>query len=1043
MRKAAKAKTNQFAWKGCIEILEDRRVMTADPLFDNAIEQHCFEEEEIQIEHQLVSEPDFWLDTNYLLDLEDQLDSIEQTLYSAHNTTGLNSVVTNYGFTGIGQTVAVIDSGIAYDHFALGGGFGSNYRVVGGWDFTGENDANPYDDGPSGSHGTHVAGIIGGSEGNDKGVAPGVDLVALRVFDDSGAGYFSWVENALRWVINNRNSFENPITAINLSLGVASWNTVTVPAWSTLEDEFRDLEAAGIFIAVSAGNSYASYKTPGLSYPAASPYVVPVMSVTDAGVLASYSQRDVRAIAAPGSSIRSTVPDYKGNNNGITDDYAIFSGTSMASPYVAGASVLIRQAMEFAGRVNITQDMIYDHMMATATSFVDSSTGLTFKRLNISAAINALMPTDDYGSTVATAHNLGSLNGSREVSGVISTLSDVDYMKFTATTTGTVSFSASNMTHQMDVAWSLANDSGTLSNNGDTFTFNVVAGQTYTVGVSSTGGLGYYDLEIASTGSSFTFADLGAISYSQLSGLSMSGETWYRVQASQSGYLTVEGLYGANGQLNVQLYNANREIIVSGNSANGSSRVDTYATAGQEFYVCVVGNNSDAGLRLSNLVSVSGTTVNVTGTSSNDTFSFTAGNQHSVTVNGVTHTFSSIAVNEVNFSGGGGNDSINMTGTSGVENALVWSTYAELRGTGFTAIASGIENTTIYGGGGNDIAKLWDSDGDDVYSAQANNVEMTGSGYRNRALNFKTTHAYASTGNDIAYVYDTVSVDEYNIYHDRVVMSNNSYSNRVLNFDVTTGYSTQGNDTVRIYDSLGNDLLTATPDQASISGTGFTHNAQNFCRVTAVASQGFDQARLYDSAGNDILSSRPTKASMYAVDYSYLNKAVGFDQVDGYASTGTDKAFLFDSSGDDIYTTYPTYVTMTGAGYVNSATGFDRVVGYSTTGNDVANFNGLSNTNSYQQTADETKFSGNGFSILAYSFRNTSAFESNEADVDSYTDDKSQKLPKTYYLDLALQKESLFGEARKWNNWIAYDDMEDNIESNIQQLDHAFSVISE
>ncbi len=153
MRKAAKTKTNQFAWKGCIETLEDRRMMTADPLFGGAIEHHYIEEE-IQIDHEVVSDPDFWLDTNALLDLDDQLDSIEQTLYSAHNTTGLNSVVANYGFTGIGQTVAVIDSGIAYDHFALGGGFGSNYRVVGGWDFTGENDANPYDDGPSGSHGT-------------------------------------------------------------------------------------------------------------------------------------------------------------------------------------------------------------------------------------------------------------------------------------------------------------------------------------------------------------------------------------------------------------------------------------------------------------------------------------------------------------------------------------------------------------------------------------------------------------------------------------------------------------------------------------------------------------------------------------------------------------------------------------------------------------------------------------------------------------------------------------------------------------------------
>ena len=204
--------------------------MSADPLF--SIEHHSFEEEDVvQIEHQLVSEPDFWIDPNDLTTISEQLDQVEQTLSSAHNTTGLNTVVSNYGFTGKGQTVAVLDSGIAYDHFALGGGFGEDYRVVGGWDFTGENDANPYDDGPSGSHGTHVAGIIGGDSGADKGVAPGVDLIALRVFDDAGNGYFSWVENALRWVHDNRNNFENPITAINLSLGVASWNSNTIPSW--------------------------------------------------------------------------------------------------------------------------------------------------------------------------------------------------------------------------------------------------------------------------------------------------------------------------------------------------------------------------------------------------------------------------------------------------------------------------------------------------------------------------------------------------------------------------------------------------------------------------------------------------------------------------------------------------------------------------------------------------------------------------------------------------------------------------------------------
>ena len=230
------------------------------------------------IEQHAPTAADFWYDTNLEHDLDSLLGDVEQTLASA-SADRPHDRVQRLRLRGHGQTVAVIDSGIAWDHPNLGGGFGAEYRVVGGWDFTEENDANPYDDGPAGSHGTHVAGIVGATanRAGDVGVAPGVDLVGLRVFNDQGEGYFSWVEKALEWVHTNRNAFANPITAVNLSLGTA-WNAATVPSWAMLEDEFAQLKADGIFIAVSAGNSFTSYNTPGLSYPAASSNVVPVMS---------------------------------------------------------------------------------------------------------------------------------------------------------------------------------------------------------------------------------------------------------------------------------------------------------------------------------------------------------------------------------------------------------------------------------------------------------------------------------------------------------------------------------------------------------------------------------------------------------------------------------------------------------------------------------------------------------------------------------------------------------------------------------------------
>ncbi len=316
--------------------------------------------------------------------------SVESLAIGGLQQSGASLAYSEYGLTGAGQTVAIIDSGIAYDHYALGRGYGEGYRVVGGWDFA-ENDSNPYDDGPGGFHGTHVAGIIGANDGVNLGVATGVDFVALRVFDDYGKGEMEWTEAALRWVHENRTTFANPITTVNLSLG-ASWNSATPPSWASLEDELATLQRDGIVVIVSAGNSFQQHQTSGLAYPASSPYAIPVASLDADGSLSSFSQRDERVIAAPGRNIESAVPDYFFGRDGIPNDWAKSSGTSMAAPFVAGASVLVREAMEIAGVSDITPQMIYSTLRDTATDIFDSVTNQIYKSLNIEAAIRSVLP---------------------------------------------------------------------------------------------------------------------------------------------------------------------------------------------------------------------------------------------------------------------------------------------------------------------------------------------------------------------------------------------------------------------------------------------------------------------------------------------------------------------------------------------------------------------------------------------------------------------------------------------------------------------------
>lgn len=998
---------NRPRFSAHIEQLEIRQVMSADPLLGGSIEHHLLVEPP-QVEQTavasselppldqhtlpplssgLMGEPDFWIDPEDATGFADDLREIEQALTEAHNQTGWFNVQSNYGFTGIGQTVAVIDSGIAYDHFALGGGLGANYRVVGGWDFTEENDANPYDDGAAGGHGTHVAGIVGSSSSTHSGVAPGVDIVGLRVFNDAGSGYFTWVENALKWVLQNRNSFENPITAINLSLGVSTWNSAATPNWANLEDEFQQLEAAGIFIAVSAGNSYGSYNQPGLSYPAASQYVVPVMSSDDNGTLSYYSQRLQRAIAAPGRTIVSTLPDYKGNNNGVADDFGASSGTSMAAPYVAGASVLVRQAMQFVGMTNITQDMIFNHMMATADSFVDAASNLTYKRLNLGAAIDALMPTDDYGSTAATAFNLGTVSNTASINGTIGKLTDADFFKFTAGSTGRVSFEVTSTQQNMTPSWQVLAASGQqlAAANGSEVGFDVVAGQTYTVRLTSTGGMGRYSFDVAAE-ASFTFEDWGTVAYSQINDVAAAGEKWYRVQASQAGFLTVQGGFNAaGGNVTVDLYNANMQLVANGVTAAGQARVNVTATAGTQYFVRVTGTNSDVDFKLLNLVSQSGSTVTAVGTAGNDAFSVTTFATRDLTFNGVTYSFAAASAAQINIDGGAGSDTVAIYGTTAVDTATLRAASASLVATGIRVDAVNFETQNVHSGGGADTAHIYDSAGNDTLLAWADKVTLTlSTGQSLTASGFAQARTYASAGFDVARFYDTAGNEDYRSYFDKATMTGVGFLNYAASFDETYAYASTGFDRAFFQDSAGNDDYRAYPSWASMTGAGYYNYGRTFDETYAYGTGGLDRAILFDSAGDDFFRTNEDRAMMQGP--GYFNYARGFEESYGYATTGFDKAVMTDSAGDDIFRTYSNKATLHGPGYLHYANSFDEYYAYATTGNDRVIMYDSAGDDVYRVYDGKATMNGAGFYHYGTGFDRYEAHSSTGNDLAVYYD---------------------------------------------------------
>jgi hypothetical protein len=298
---------------------------------------------------------------------------------------------------GQGQIVAIVDSGIAYRHEALGAGLGPQARVVGGFDFA-EGDADPDDDGPAGYHGTHVAGIVGGQDGNRSGLAPGVAFVALRVFDDRGQARPEWIEAALRWVSEHRTAFAWPITTVNLSLGALGSNAEQTLR-SLLEDDLRRLRDEGVFVAVAAGNRFPAAGAAnasgavgeggavGVGYPASSAWVTPVAAVDGSGGLAGFSERLDGILAAPGEGIVSTVPDYLTGVDGRNDDYWATTGTSMAAPQVAAVSVLARQAWRRAGLGEPTVAQLEMALRAGADERLDAATGVEYAVINPRATI--------------------------------------------------------------------------------------------------------------------------------------------------------------------------------------------------------------------------------------------------------------------------------------------------------------------------------------------------------------------------------------------------------------------------------------------------------------------------------------------------------------------------------------------------------------------------------------------------------------------------------------------------------------------------------
>lgn len=243
------------------------------------------------------------------------------------------------GITGKNVKVAVIDSGCDITHKDL------QKRIIGGKNFTEEDNGNinKYQD--YNGHGTHVCGTIAASRDNYGvvGVAPDTQLLILKALDKNGAGTMKGIIDAINFAINQK------VDIISMSLGTS----VDIPE---LHQVIKKAVDSNILVVCAAGNEGDSRATTDeFSYPAGYNEVISVGAVDYSRSAARFTNSNKEVdLVAPGVNIRSTFLNGK---------YETLSGTSMATPHVTGAlALLIELSKKEFGR-KLTEAELYGQLI--------------------------------------------------------------------------------------------------------------------------------------------------------------------------------------------------------------------------------------------------------------------------------------------------------------------------------------------------------------------------------------------------------------------------------------------------------------------------------------------------------------------------------------------------------------------------------------------------------------------------------------------------------------------------------------------------------
>ncbi|MFF9034405.1 S8 family peptidase [Streptomyces sp. NPDC014892] len=289
------------------------------------------------------------------------------------------------GFDGKGVKVAVLDTGVDTTHPDLKG------QVVTAKNFSGSKDTVDRF-----GHGTHVASTVAGSGakagGTYRGVAPGARLISGKVLDDEGSGYDSDIIAGMQWAV------AQGAKVINLSLGGQDG-----PETDPLEQAVNALSASsGALFVVAAGNEGPSAATVGTPGSAAAALTVGAVDRADA--IAEFSSRGPTAdgslkpdLTAPGVDIVAAKAALS-TDDPVADGYVAMSGTSMATPHVAGAAAILAQQHPDWSGARIKAALTSTAEPGAGLSPAEQGTGRTDLQRAVSQQVTAVSGALDFGT---------------------------------------------------------------------------------------------------------------------------------------------------------------------------------------------------------------------------------------------------------------------------------------------------------------------------------------------------------------------------------------------------------------------------------------------------------------------------------------------------------------------------------------------------------------------------------------------------------------------------------------------------------------------